>query len=95
MNYTAELPLGRGKAHLSEGVVGKVLEGWSLAGISTFSVGTPFEIFDERDSDGTGSTAACGLQSDRCGRIRLRLRVRQIAIRSESRVVLSRFRRPG
>ena len=56
MNYTAELPLGRGKAHLSEGVVGKVLEGWSLSGISTFSAGTPFEIFDERDSDGTGST---------------------------------------
>ncbi len=56
MNYTAELPLGRGKAHLSEGFVGKVFEGWSLSGISTFSVGTPFEIFVLRDSDATGST---------------------------------------
>ena len=56
MNYTAELPLGRGKAHLSQGFIGKTFEGWSLSGISTFSAGTPFEIFVLRDSDGTGST---------------------------------------
>ena len=56
MNYTAELPLGRGKAHLNEGFVGKMFEGWSLSGISTFASGTPFEIFVLRDSQGSGST---------------------------------------
>lgn len=56
MNYTAELPFGRGKSRLNGGVIGKVLEGWSLSGISTFASGTPFEIFNLRDSDATGST---------------------------------------
>lgn len=56
VNYTAELPFGRGKPHLSGGFLGKALEGWALSGISTFASGTPFEIFTVKDSNGTGST---------------------------------------
>ncbi|MGA7027396.1 MAG: TonB-dependent receptor [Candidatus Acidiferrales bacterium] len=56
-NYVAELPLGRGKAHLNEGIVGRALEGWSWSGIATLQSGFPFEIFAPGiDSDGTGAT---------------------------------------
>lgn len=56
LNYTAELPLGRGKTHLSGGFVGRVLEGWALSGVSSFSTGLPYEILNLIDSQGTGST---------------------------------------
>jgi carboxypeptidase family protein len=56
LNYIAELPLGRGKNHLRSGVIGRVLEGWSLSGIATLQSGFPFEIFESGvDSDGTGA----------------------------------------
>jgi hypothetical protein len=56
-NYVAELPFGRGKSHLSNGFVGRVLEGWTWSGIGTFQSGFPFEIFENGvDSDGTGAT---------------------------------------
>ena len=56
-NYVAELPLGRGKSHLSNGFMGRVLEGWTWSGIGTFQSGFPFEIFESGvDSDGTGAT---------------------------------------
>jgi len=55
-NYYAELPLGRGKSHLTNGMVGRVLEGWSWSGIATLQSGFPFEIFESGvDSDGTGA----------------------------------------
>lgn len=56
-NYVAELPFGRGKSHLSNGFIGRVLEGWTWSGIGTFQSGFPFEIFENGvDSDGTGAT---------------------------------------
>jgi hypothetical protein len=56
-NYIAELPFGRGKGRLNNGIVGRVLEGWSWSGIATLQSGFPFEIFAPGiDSDGTGAT---------------------------------------
>ncbi len=55
-NYLAELPLGRGKSYLANGMVGRVLEGWTWSGIVTLQSGFPFEIFESGvDSDGTGA----------------------------------------
>src|ERR1700722_10196464 len=56
-NYTAELPFGRGKDHLNNGLVGRALEGWSWSGIVVLQSGFPFDIFAPGiDSDGTGAT---------------------------------------
>lgn len=54
LNYTAELPLGTGKARLNKGFVGKALEGWSLSGIAHISGGFPYDIFTFVDTDGNG-----------------------------------------
>jgi hypothetical protein len=56
-NYVANLPVGRGTSHLSNGFIGKVLEGWSWSGVGIFQSGFPFEVFESGvDSDGTGAT---------------------------------------
>ncbi len=41
VNYIWELPFGRGKNHLSHGVVGKIMEGFELDGIFTAQTGHP------------------------------------------------------
>jgi hypothetical protein len=57
INYIAELPFGRGKSRLNQGLLGIALEGWSWSGIATLQSGFPFEIFAPGiDSDGTGAT---------------------------------------
>jgi hypothetical protein len=57
LNYRAELPFGRGKGHLSNGFVGKALEGWSWSGIVLVQTGFPYDIFAPGDdSNGTGAT---------------------------------------
>jgi carboxypeptidase family protein len=56
-NYTWELPVGRGRSHLKEGAVGKILEGWQVSGVSTFSSGVPFDIFTNVDTAHTGLSA--------------------------------------
>jgi hypothetical protein len=57
MNYSWLLPFGRGAKHWSEGAVGKVLEGWEISGISTFSGGLPFDVFTNVDTQHTGFAA--------------------------------------
>ncbi len=57
MNYTWQLPFGRGAKHWSEGVAGKILEGWDVSGISTFSSGLPYDIFTNVDTQHTGFAA--------------------------------------
>jgi hypothetical protein len=54
MNYSWTLPFGRGHDHLAGGLVGKVFEAWEVAGISTFSGGTPYDIFSALDTAHTG-----------------------------------------
>ena len=54
LNYSWTLPLGRGHAHLAEGTAGKILGGWEVAGITTFSGGLPYDIFTVTDTAHTG-----------------------------------------
>jgi len=54
LSFTAELPFGKGKSILSSGFLGKALEGWMLSGIARFQGGFPYDIFQFRDSQGTG-----------------------------------------
>ena len=56
-NYSWQIPVGRGRKHLEKGAIGKVLEGWGVAGISIFSSGLPFDIFTDVDSQHTGLNA--------------------------------------
>jgi hypothetical protein len=43
-NLIAELPFGAGKPHLSEGVGGMLLGGWTVSGIYTARSGRPFTV---------------------------------------------------
>jgi hypothetical protein len=54
INYLYELPFGRGKNRWSEGFKGRVLEGWQISGITTFSKGLPFDVFGNVDGQHTG-----------------------------------------
>jgi Carboxypeptidase regulatory-like domain/TonB dependent receptor/TonB-dependent Receptor Plug Domain len=57
VNFIYEPNIGRGRAHLNEGFVSRILEGWGLSGIVTAQTGHPFEIFGVTDSDHTGQYA--------------------------------------
>src|SRR6185437_13526417 len=54
INYIWEMPFGRGKSHLSNGVIGRVLEGWQLSGITSLQTGHPFEVRSSVDSQRSG-----------------------------------------
>jgi len=54
INYIWELPLGRGRSYLSNGVVGKILEGMQFSGITTLQTGHPFQVRSTQDSERTG-----------------------------------------
>jgi len=50
VNFVYLIPVGRGRARFSEGVVGRVLEGWQLSGIAAFQTGLPYDIFGIADT---------------------------------------------
>jgi hypothetical protein len=54
-NYGLPLPFGRGTSRINPGFVGRVLEGWTVSGITTLQSGFPFDVVSTRDSQGTGS----------------------------------------
>ena len=54
LNYTWQVPVGRRHTHFSEGMMGKILEGWQVAGIRAFAGGLPFDMFTAVDSAHTG-----------------------------------------
>jgi hypothetical protein len=64
VNYAWDLPVGKGRAHLSAGFVGRMFEGWQLAGITTLQTGHPFDLFGNRDSEHTGLSARLDLVGD-------------------------------
>jgi Carboxypeptidase regulatory-like domain len=49
-NWIYELPFGRGRTYLNSGnaVLGKLVEGWQIAGISRIQSGTPFQLTSGR-----------------------------------------------
>ncbi|HEY3938332.1 MAG TPA: TonB-dependent receptor [Bryobacteraceae bacterium] len=54
VNFVYELPFGPGHKLLGNGIVGRVVGGWQLAGLSTFQSGHPYDIYSSRDSEYTG-----------------------------------------
>ena len=64
-NYVWELPFGKGKAFANAGLVGKVLEGWQLSGVTSVQSGHPYDIFyGGIDSEHTGLTSRANLNGD-------------------------------
>src|SRR6266849_5752831 len=57
VNYSWQIPLGRGRKHLEKGAVSRIVGGWTVSGISTFSSGLPFDIFTSVDTQHTGLVA--------------------------------------
>jgi hypothetical protein len=57
ISYIWEVPLGRGKGYLNNGIAGKVFEGMQFSGITTLQTGHPFEIRGSNDSQRTGISA--------------------------------------
>lgn len=57
INYIWDMPFGRGRGHLSSGMVGRVLEGMQLTGIVSAQTGSPFNVRSTRDSQRTGISA--------------------------------------
>ena len=56
-NYIWEVPVGRGRGYLSNGVLGRILEGMEFSGIATIQSGHPFNVRGSRDSQRTGINA--------------------------------------
>jgi len=54
-SFMYELPVGAGKAFLLPGVLNKILGGWQVGSILTFSDGTPTNVGSIGDSNNTGS----------------------------------------
>ncbi len=61
INYIWEVPLGRGKGYLSNGMVGKIFEGMQFAGITTAETGHPFDVFGSTDMERTGLSGRADL----------------------------------
>jgi hypothetical protein len=61
INYIWEVPLGRGKGYLSNGVLGKVFEGMQFSGITTAETGHPFDVFSSTDMERTGLSGRADL----------------------------------
>jgi hypothetical protein len=54
IDFSYELPFGKGKAYLSGGFTGRVLEGIQLAGIVSAQTGHPYTIFTNIDNGRNG-----------------------------------------
>jgi hypothetical protein len=54
LDFVYELPFGPGRHYLGQGVLGKIVGGWQLSGVSTLQSGHPFDIYSSRDSEYTG-----------------------------------------
>jgi hypothetical protein len=64
INYIWEMPFGKGKAYANSGVVGKILEGWQLSGLTTLQSGHPFDVFTTTDMERTGLSGRADLTGD-------------------------------
>ena len=57
VNFVYEPNIGKGRGHLSDGFVGRVLEGWALSGVIDAQTGHPFDIYGITDPNHTGLVA--------------------------------------
>jgi len=54
LNFIYHPAIGRGASLLSQGVLGRIFEGWEIAGIATFQSGQPYDIYGALDTLHTG-----------------------------------------
>ncbi len=65
VNYAWELPFGKGKTVANSGFLGRMLEGWQLAGVTSAQAGHPYDIFyGGIDSEHTGLTSRANLNGN-------------------------------
>ncbi len=64
ISYVWEVPLGKGKGYLNNGVVGRIFEGIQFSGVTTAQTGHPFEIRGRTDSQRTGISSWGDLVGD-------------------------------
>jgi outer membrane receptor protein involved in Fe transport len=57
INYIWEVPIGKGKGYLNNGVVGRLFEGLEFSGIFTAQTGHPFNVRGTEDTQRTGISA--------------------------------------
>jgi hypothetical protein len=57
INYIWDLPFGRGKSYLSQGTIGRLMEGFEFSGIFSAQTGHPFNVRGTRDTQRTGISA--------------------------------------
>jgi len=50
LNFVYRPAIGRGTGLLSQGVLGRVFEGWEVAGIASFQSGQPYDIYGALDT---------------------------------------------
>jgi Carboxypeptidase regulatory-like domain/TonB dependent receptor len=50
INFIYQPNIGRGRGHLTKGVVGRTLEGWEIGGIAAWQTGLPYDIFGSVDT---------------------------------------------
>jgi hypothetical protein len=62
-NYSWQIPAGRGHMRMQEGTLSKIVGGWTVSGISTFSSGLPYDIFTNVDTAHTGLVSRPNLNS--------------------------------
>jgi len=64
-SFSYELPWGRGRAHQQEGVLGAIVNDWSVNGIVTLSDGRPYSIAaTDRANTGSGRTSRANCVGD-------------------------------
>ena len=54
VNFIYQPNIGRGKSFMSNGIAGRILEGWQISGIASFQTGLPYDIFGPDDTLHTG-----------------------------------------
>jgi hypothetical protein len=64
INYIWEMPFGRGKAFANHGIVGRILEGFQLSGVTSMQSGRAFDVIGTRDSQRVGRVARASLNGD-------------------------------
>ena len=64
ISYAWEVPLGKGRAYLNNGIAGRIFEGMQFSGITTLQTGHPFEIRGRTDSQRTGISSWGDLVGD-------------------------------
>jgi hypothetical protein len=63
-NFIAELPFGRDRRWLQDGIAGKLLGGWLVSGIFSARSGRPFTVTQNNNNVGPGATGMPNLVGD-------------------------------